>query len=90
MTNQRVEELLKWRRGETGLTRTPTATELGLLQEVERLREALQGLSDMYARTWDRVDGALLMMPESVARFEAAHRKAFVALGDPRAELEST
>lgn len=54
--------------------------------EIERLQEALQGLSDMYARTWDRVDGALVMMPDSVARFEAAHKKASIALGQSQDE----
>lgn len=51
--------------------------------EVEKLRAALKGLSDMYAQTWDRVDGALVMMPETVSQFEAAHKKARIALGEP-------
>ncbi len=54
--------------------------------EIEQLRAALKGLSDMYARTWDRVDGALVMMPETIDRFEAAHEKASVALGESPVE----
>lgn len=36
--------------------------------------EALKKLSDMYASTWDRVDGALMMMGDGIERFEAAHQ----------------
>lgn len=56
--------------------------------EIARLRAALKGLSDMYARTWDRVDGALVMMPDRVSLFEEAHRQAFIALGDPVYDVE--
>ena len=44
--------------------------------DVAELLVALKGLSAMYAQTWDRVDGCLLMLPESVERFEAVHAKA--------------
>lgn len=47
------------------------------------LRHALEGLERMYARTWDRVDGALVMFPDNIPQFEEAHRKARVALGMP-------
>lgn len=42
--------------------------------------EALKELSNMYASTWDRVDGALMIMDSGVDRFEAAHDKAREAL----------
>lgn len=54
----------------------------------DRLRVALKGLSDMYARTWDRADGALVMMPDSVPRFEQAHRAALIALGEPVYDID--
>lgn len=47
------------------------------------LRRALEGLESMYARTWDRVDGSLVMFPDSIPLFEEAHRNARVALGIP-------
>lgn len=42
--------------------------------------EALRGLSSMYAQTWDRVDGALILLPSGVDRFEKAHADASNAL----------
>lgn len=51
--------------------------------DYERLRDALRGLSNMYSRTWDRVDGALMMMPDNIERFEKAHAAAQSALGEP-------
>lgn len=48
--------------------------------------EALQELHDMYAFTWDCVDGALMMIDTGVARFEQAHAKAAAAL----AKLEAS
>lgn len=57
-------------------------TNLELMQKrCEELEQALRGLSDMYANTWDRVDGALMMPPEGGERFEAAHKAARKALG---------
>lgn len=51
------------------------------LEDYDQLKKALQGLEAMYAKTWDRVDGALVMMPEALERFEAAHSAARLALG---------
>lgn len=34
---------------------------------------ALKEISAMYANTWDRIDGALIMMGDGVDRFEEAH-----------------
>lgn len=50
--------------------------------EVERneFRSALKGLSDMYGSTWDRVDGALMMMDSGIKRFEKAHAIAYKIL----------
>lgn len=45
-------------------------------KQIATLRAALKGLSDMYARIWDRVDGALVLMPDSIDKFEAAQAKA--------------
>ena len=45
-------------------------------REVTKLRHALQRLSDMYARTWDCVDGSLIMMNDGIKEFEAAHAEA--------------
>jgi hypothetical protein len=56
--------------------------------EIIRLRAALAGLESMYAATWDRVDGALVMMPPSITRFEAAHKKAREALGIYLVEID--
>lgn len=55
-------------------------SKMELCDEVDTLRAALQGLCDMYARTWDRVDGALVMMPDNIERFEKAHAAAQFAL----------
>lgn len=41
---------------------------------------ALKALSAMYAHTWDRVDGVLVMLQGSVERFEDAHSAAREAL----------
>lgn len=85
MSEQRAsKELLQRYNGQ----RNPTDRKNGIwckhadaIEIIERLRDALAGLSDMYAHAWDRADGALVMMPESVKRFEAAHEKARAALG---------
>lgn len=47
------------------------------------LRGALKELSDMYAHAWDTVNGDLLMMGDSVKRFEKAHDRARAALAVP-------
>ena len=49
---------------------------LRLERERGELISALRKLSAMYASTWDRVDGSLVMMGEGVKRFEAAHEQA--------------
>ncbi|QAZ38465.1 hypothetical protein C1M51_02960 [Methylibium sp. Pch-M] len=46
----------------------------------DELLEALRDLSDIYARIWDRVDGALVLMPDSIDRFEKAQEKACAAI----------
>lgn len=46
----------------------------------DALVAALRGLSDMYAKTWDRVDGALVLMPDNIELFERAHEAARAAL----------
>lgn len=50
---------------------------------IDRIENALLDLSSMYAATWDRVDGALVMMPDHIPKFESAHRRARIALGKP-------
>ena len=57
-----------------------------LIAGAPELYEALKDLSDMYAHTWDQVDGALVMLPPSIPRFEAAHKKAQEALAKARGE----
>jgi hypothetical protein len=57
-------------------------------KRIEALESALAGLESMYAHTWDRVDGALVMMPPSIEKFEAAHKKAREVLGIPLIEVE--
>lgn len=49
--------------------------------EIARLRSALEGLSNMYSYAWDLADGGLMMMPDSIPKFEAAHAAARTALG---------
>jgi hypothetical protein len=39
----------------------------------DALVSALTELSKMYANTWDRVDGGLMMMGNTIDRFERAH-----------------
>lgn len=48
--------------------------------EVDDMRSALKGLSDMYAWTWDKVDGGLMMSSSGVERFEKAHQRAYEVL----------
>lgn len=47
-----------------------------VLRERDELLEACEGLSNMYAQTWDRADGALAMLGSGVDRFEKAHANA--------------
>lgn len=56
-----------------------------LRARVAGLESALKDLSDMYGSTWDRVDGALVMMDAGIERFEKAHAAARIALGVPLA-----
>jgi hypothetical protein len=58
------------------------ATAIEANEEIVKLRAALRALSDMYARTWDRTDGALIMMGDGVEKFERAHELARRALGE--------
>jgi hypothetical protein len=51
-----------------------------VLRERDELLEACEGLSNMYAQTWDRADGALAMLGSGVDRFEKAHAKANAVL----------
>lgn len=51
-----------------------------LLADLDAMRGALRELSDMYARTWDKVDGGLAMFSDSMKRFEKAHARAHAAL----------
>lgn len=41
---------------------------------------ALQEISAMYQRTWDLVDGGLTMGPDSIPRFEDAHKAVRIAI----------
>jgi hypothetical protein len=52
----------------------------------EELLSALEALSQMYVHAWDEVGGGLVMMPESVAKFEEAHAKAAAAIQRARGE----
>jgi hypothetical protein len=62
--------------------------DLAAQDEILRLRTALAGLEAMYVYTWDRVDGALVMMPDAIPKFEAAHKAARVALGIHLIEID--
>jgi len=46
----------------------------------ETLLRALTELSNMYASTWDGVDGSLRMFGDGIARFEKAHQAARIAV----------
>lgn len=46
----------------------------------DALLAALTELSNMYAWTWDRVDGALSMFGDGIPRFEKAHHAAEIAI----------
>jgi len=51
-----------------------------LIAAAPELLEALKELSAMYTHAWDSDGGALIMLPPSVPRFEAAHAKAVDAI----------
>lgn len=51
-----------------------------LREQRDELLAALKELSAMYTHTWDSVNGDLLMLVDSIPRFEAAHEKARAAL----------
>ena len=74
MTNQ---ELCTWLRENSSSAYRPAAE---AAERIEQLEAALKCLDAMYARAWDEVGGGLVFSPESVKKFEAAHRKAAVAL----------
>lgn len=52
---------------------------------VQKLVVALEGLTAMYAKTWDVVEGGLAMMSDSVEEFEKAHEAARAALSEAKA-----
>lgn len=52
----------------------------GMEMRIQELEKALRAMSDMYGYVWDRVDGALVCMPENIKRFDAAHEQAQRAL----------
>lgn len=62
----------------------PVAIELRayaqLFAAAPELYESLKELSALYAHAWDRTDGSLVMMNDSIERFERAHEKAAAAL----------
>ena len=50
------------------------------------LLAAAEALANMYASIWDRVDGALVLMPGSIDRFEAAQENVRKAIQKARGE----
>lgn len=56
------------------------SSRLALQKQRDQLREALKEMEAMYTHAWDRVEGGLLMMPDSVARFDSACERARAAL----------
>jgi hypothetical protein len=57
-----------------------TASAQGLAARVHELEAALRGLTDIYGCIWDRVDGALVLFPDRIPQFEAAHEAALLVL----------
>lgn len=51
----------------------PNDADARLMTLAPVLLKTLTDLSNMYASTWDRVDGALVMMDSGISRFEKAH-----------------
>jgi hypothetical protein len=63
---------------------TQSAELAALRAQVDGLRAALKGLYDMYTHAWDLADGSgLVMLADSIPRFESAHSAAHLALGYP-------
>ena len=60
-----------------------------LLKRIAELEDALKGLSDMYALTWDLADGGLTMMASGVKKFEAAHAKARAILNKDQSHADA-
>lgn len=50
--------------------------------DVGRLLTAAKGMTKLYGHVWDRTDGALVVFPENVARFDAAFDALRAAVGD--------
>ena len=46
------------------------------LEERQELIAALRGLSEMYVHSWDLVSGGLVMLGDSLPKFERAHETA--------------
>ncbi|CAB3920115.1 dATP/dGTP pyrophosphohydrolase domain-containing protein [Achromobacter ruhlandii] len=49
---------------------------------VSRLMTAAKGMTKLYGHVWDRTDGALVVFPENVARFDAAFDALRAAVGE--------
>ena len=49
---------------------------------VTRLLTAAKGMTKLYGNVWDRADGALVVFPENVARFDAAFDALRAAVGE--------
>ncbi|WP_232734884.1 hypothetical protein [Achromobacter ruhlandii] len=50
--------------------------------DVSRLMTAAKGMTKLYGHVWDRTDGALVVFPENVARFDAAFDALRAAVGE--------
>ncbi|NMU88367.1 hypothetical protein HGQ98_00490 [Achromobacter ruhlandii] len=50
--------------------------------DVGRLLNAAKGMTKLYGHVWDRTDGALVVFPENVARFDAAFDALRAAVGE--------
>lgn len=54
------------------------------MSRAEAIEKAAVALDSIYARIWDRVDGALVLFPDSIPRFEEASRHLKEALAIPK------
>lgn len=54
----------------------------------EQMRDALEAIDKMYAHAWDRVDGGLMIMGDSVAKYDKAHAKVRAALAAAKGETK--
>lgn len=54
------------------------------MSRAEAIEKAAVALDSIYARIWDRVDGALVLFPDSIPRFEEASRQLKEALAIPK------